>query len=405
MNFPLCSFLVCMFCILCSSCVKRENSRMDMSSLFMPGKQYQLLVTDPFNENLNQLILKELVKRTPRDKQYTFRDEPVVSPWHRMTRSLQCTIDLPKFKTKDPQEALNVFLAYAKAYADTMNNVREIRPYLKTFPFDFNSWAFSVYFAIDPKTDRYFYEPYICGVSVYGPELVIHRLYREQRLETGQLCHDVFVNAYDTPKILPEALQKLAIPHFDEKTEPIAIPEAIKYCNANDSQKEEFHFFKKFAAKNGLLLIALDQCLYRQEAHSIRNDCMQVAYASQEKVLTLKEGQDLVAKIRDAIIQFSSGYVKIKNWANLLRKQGKESLSPTINLQEYMSFRISFWDEYIDRVKAPHIAEIRVIGQKARYYIADELQRLQLVHEEELPPHTIEIPVPEELLKSNPTAQ
>ena len=132
---------------------------------------------------------------------------------------------------------------------------------------------------------------------------------------------------------------------------------------------------------------------------------MQVAYASQEKVLTLKEGQDLVAKIRDAIIQFSSGYVKIKNWVNLFRKQGKESLSPTINLQEYMSFRISFWDEYIDRVKAPHIAEIRVIGQKARYYIADELQRLQLVHEEELPPHTIEIPVPEELLKSNPTAQ
>ena len=77
-----------------------------------------------------------------------------------------------------------------------------------------------------------------------------------------------------------------------------------------------------------------------------------------------------------------------------MRKDGKEEKTNPINVQKYLSFRISFWDEYIDRVQAPAIAEVRVYGSRARYYVADELQRLHVVCEEEFPPFERDIPMP-----------
>ena len=126
------------------------------------------------------------------------------------------------------------------------------------------------------------------------------------------------------------------------------------------------------------------------------------AFAAQEKYVTLEEGKKLVRELRQENISLLLPWEGVKNSLNFLRKRGQASLDPSVNLQEYMSLRLSFWDKHIDRIKPPHLAEIKVVGSQAKYYVSDELQRLQLIHEEELPPYEIEIPVPEELLKEKP---
>ena len=48
----------------------------------------------------------------------------------------------------------------------------------------------------------------------------------------------------------------------------------------------------------------------------------------------------------------------------------------------HIGFRISFWDENIDRQIAPYIAEIRMFEGRLKYFTADDGQRLVLVYEE-----------------------
>ena len=359
----------------------------------------QLLVPDSLNEKLNRLLLNELQKRIPKGMTYSFEEQPSMMPWHKLTDSVPCTIRLPDTKTKDPQEALNIYLSYAQAYVDTMNNVREVRPYLAAFPFSLNMWFFLVNFASNPETKTFFYAPYIAEVACCGGGLDIYRLHKEKRMPDGHVGSHIYDNAYETPEVLPVAIQQMAIPRFDVKKEPKTIPEEIKFCFPDDDGgKRIFAFFKKLAEHNGFTLLALDHVfchginyIYRDEgARSEKMGCNQVAFAAQEKYLNIDESKELVSKIRQEIITFSFPSEKLEDWVNLFRKEKKEKLSSTLNLQEYMSIRISFWDRYIDRVKQPYIAEIQVMGTKAKYYVADELQRLQLIYEEEIPSYEVE---------------
>ena len=47
-----------------------------------------------------------------------------------------------------------------------------------------------------------------------------------------------------------------------------------------------------------------------------------------------------------------------------------------------LAFRISFWDENVDRQPSPYISEIRLLDGRFSYFTSDDLQRLVLVREE-----------------------
>ena len=358
---------------------------------FFGGK---LLYSDSLNAKLNRLLQEELQKRIPKDRSYRITFPLHMSTRHRLTEWIQCTIQLPTTKIENPQEALELFLPYARAYVDTINNVREARPYFMNFPFTLDMCDLLVDFARDPKTNMFYCDPFLSEVAWDGPTFNIFRMDKEKS--------GVYIDVYKTTNMPPESLQKLEIPHFDSKKVPTPIPEATKYSYFNDELEKEFDFYRKFAKQNGLLFLAWELVFNEKCRQSFKNRCMEAAFAAQEKYLTLEESKELASKTREAFIQFALPYVKIKNWANNYRERGEEVLTPHINLQEYMSFRISFWDQYIDRIKPPHIAEIWVTGTKARYYVSNELQQLQLVHEEDIPSYDMEIPVPENLLKKQP---
>ena len=56
----------------------------------------------------------------------------------------------------------------------------------------------------------------------------------------------------------------------------------------------------------------------------------------------------------------------------------------TVPEARHLAFRISFWDENVDRQPSPYIAEIRVNGGRCRYFSSNEHQQLVLVREETL---------------------
>ena len=367
-----------------------------LSSDIWPGVRKKMF-TCPFEEQMNSLLSNELEKRIPKTKPYIVLESPTLAPWHRMTGPLNCRISLPEIKTQDPQEALTIFLPYARAYIDTLNNVREIRPYLTSFPYPENFWSVCVDFARDPKTGWFFYAPFISRVSCSSQRCIVDRLYKEKKYPDGSVFKNINENILDIPEGYPEPIKKMMSPRFDEKKEPTAIPVATKYVHFNNSGEPEFQFCQKWARENGVLLVGLESILGQDRPYGTKIQ-IGIAYAAQGKLLSLDEAKALVLKLRNDHLPF---YIKeewLQSFVNCARASKNESLDPKINAQEYMSYRISFWDEYIDRVKPPHIAEIKVIGTTAKYYVADDLQRLQLIYEEELSKYEVEVPVSDEAL-------
>ena len=356
----------------------------------------KLLYPDNHIASLNALLKEEFINRAPKSRDLQIREFPTLTPWHRMTRSIECYLISPSIKTKNPQEAINVSLPYAQAYVDTINNVPLIRPYLIDFPMSLQMWNFCIGLGENEKTRLPLYFPYIASVLFNGYEFRVSCFYETITYPNGRTCHNSYDNIYDNSKGIPDEIKQMAVPRFDtvENKVPQLIPQSKKYFYLNQGMEHVYDFYKEVAQRNNLVFIAFEDVFDLDRPYD-RKICAEVAYASQEKKLSLQEAKELAQKLRDEQALFYLPKPSFVCRVNGMRKDGREEQTNPINIQKYLSFRISFWDEYIDRVHAPAIAEVRVYGTRARYYVADELQRLQVVCEEEFPPFERDIPLPE----------
>jgi hypothetical protein len=254
-------------------------------------------------------------------------------------------------------------------------------------------WNFCIGFGENEKTHLPLYSPYIASVLFDGYKFEVSRFYETITYPGGRTCHNSYDNIYDTSKGIPEEIKQMAIPRFDtvEKKTPQSIPHSNKYLYFNQSLKPLYNFCNEFAQRNNLVFIAFEDVFDLDRPYD-RKIYAETAYASQEKKLSLKEAKELALKLRDELALFCVSGPEFSGYVNGMRRDGREEKTNPVNSQKYLSFRISFWDEYIDRIQAPAIAEVRVYGTRARYYVADELQRLQVVCEEEFPPFERDIP-------------
>jgi len=357
----------------------------------------ELISIDKFSSSLGKRLENALIQRLPKENPCIVKRFPMFIHHHRLTDWFEIQIQLPFLEIKTQEEAINVALPYVRAYMDTINNLRDTRPYLFEFPVPLSALDFEIGFAMDPKKNLPLPMPDIAGLFFGRGRFDIVQFTEDKSLQ--QSPASPYIRIYPTPQQYPEAILKLDHPLFDKREVqvPIPIPENQKYSYFNSSGKSEFRFCQETAHVNDLIFLAFECVFPRVKPGQLRM-CSQIAYGAQEKKLTLEEAQALVLKLRDLHIPFYIREKRLSQNVNEARKDGNESLSKTINAQKYFSMRISFWDKYIDRIKPPHIAEVRMYGTNVRYYVSDELQRLQLIHEEELPPYEVEVAVPKELL-------
>ena len=365
--------------------------------VLFPTGEGKILCSNSQVDRFNDLLREELIKRMPPSRTVQVRHFPTLAVWHRMTGSLKYSITVPSIETQNPQEALDAFVPYAQAYVDTINNIPTIRPYLCAFPMPLPMWEICMGFAEDEKTHLPLYDPNIASIIFCGREFEIIHFYRERTRSDGVVVHNSYYNTYDVSKGIPEVIKQMEVPRFDpvEKKTPQTIPEANKYRYPADDMKPVYHFCKEFAKQNGLVFIAFEDAFLLDFCHP--PVFSELVFATQNKTLSLEEARELALKVQREQIKF---YVEkigldengLDEYFRFLRREKRGALTNPVNVQDFMSFRLTFWDECIDRVKAPYIAEIRVFGSKVRYYVADELQRLQLLHEESMPSYELDVP-------------
>jgi hypothetical protein len=139
----------------------------------------------------------------------------------------------------------------------------------------------------------------------------------------------------------------------------------------------KFEFVQKFCKTNRLDLVRLG--VVGEHYHDSRHFNFALRGS---QYLKLDEARKLAAKCSQELFDFVCKdpcclkYVKERStWPR------EKHPSPT-PIPEQLAFRISFWDESVDRPLAPYIAQIWLLDGILKYYTADEGQCLVLVHEE-----------------------
>ena len=373
--------------------IKSNVAKCDTSSLFENEKP---LFSNPHSEKLNHLLSKEFAKRLPTNCKFELSDFEPLCLYHNMLLYVDAKITLPELTITEVKEAIAISAPYFQALFDTMNNTREIRPYLDSFPYSLDRCQLYVEFARNTKPHDSLAPKNICCVTLCHFPTTSLKIYPFPNNTSGQDRYFDPPHSIDNGEFgdLPDIFKQMNTPHYDSTIplQPIEISQAEKYVYFNNQGKDEFQFAVRFAKQQNMKCIAIrDACTYEQPKQM--NLCSSLAYAAQEMSLTLEQARDLVIKTRSIHADFYRKSGKLQECVKVSRKSEPGPHSKTVDAQKYLAFRLSFWDKYLDRVKAPSIAEVRVYGKRARYYVADELQRLQLLHEEELPAYDVDVPI------------
>ena len=100
------------------------------------------------------------------------------------------------------------------------------------------------------------------------------------------------------------------------------------------------------------------------------------------QTLSLEQAKSLAARCNKELLSFTQTNQMYKDYIKERSTWRNEKYPSPTPIPEQLAYRISFWDENIDRPVAPYIAEIRLLDGRLSYFTADENQQLVLVSEE-----------------------
>ena len=157
------------------------------------------------------------------------------------------------------------------------------------------------------------------------------------------------------------------------------IPEYVepRNCPITPEDTAQLDFTQKFCSDNGLSITTFGPV---GKSH-FDGRAFECALHGFQKLL-LVAGKALATQWCRALLDFANTnrpyqeHVKKRS----MHPYVKDS-SPT-PIPEQFAFRISFWDENIDRPVAPYVAEIRLLDGRLSYFTADDNQQLVLAFEE-----------------------
>ena len=287
------------------------------------------------------------------------------------TYSLDALIDIKGMRLKSIPEIEKLHAIIYGEVLSKLNSIRCIRPFLANFPLTPDSFSLSIGF-VDER-GNFFAPPYFTSICVDF-----------KNLEFNQFIKDKLPVPFETILIKPIGESEGLREFFDckvlrkscaEKPNVPKVSYILSCCKPH--HHSVFEFSKAISAKNNLNFVDLDS-LERQFGDFIP---FEIAFWGNAQ-LTIDAARKLA-------VQFSSEFLKfVQNdnpcLAYMVERSTDKYIHDDATFPEirHIGFRISFWDENIDRQIAPYIAEIRMFEGKLKYFTADDGQRLVLVHEE-----------------------
>ena len=287
------------------------------------------------------------------------------------TYSLNALIDIKGMRLKSIPEIEKLHAIIYGEVLSKLNSIRCIRPFLANFPLTPDSFSLSIGF-VDER-GNFFDPPYFTSLCTDA-----------KTLDFKQYIKDKLPVPFETILIKPIGEAEGLREFFDckvlrkscaEKPNVPKVSYILSCCKPH--HHSVFEFSKAISAKNNLNFVDLDS-LERQFGDFIP---FEIAFWGNAQ-LTIDAARKLVA-------QFSSEFLKfVQNdkpcLAYMVERSTDKYIHDDATFPEirHIGFRISFWDENIDRQIAPYIAEIRMFEGRLKYFTADDGQRLVLVYEE-----------------------
>jgi len=301
------------------------------------------------------------------------------------------------FRTYHPysiEEGRRLIVKSTEIFLNNMNNARKHRPVLAEFPFPAKRVMIS-FLIIDPKTGHWKTSDSLANVdlaegmvtySVADPKTVRLVTVYEESFEDAQAIieKEKASGKYVLPSIAAAEKKEefslvgnffsalAALPGFAEKE---------KYCGPDYQKKMVWALDKfgcKLAQKHQLQFFRVgdfsDVTPYHYYAFSFTSD----------KSRTLEEGRVLGATLFEEIRQaiYTLPEVEVHRKTTHEKFDKNTPYPPTPDLRD-LCFKVVFWDENVDRIMPPRLAQILLFEKVLSYYEADpKTQELRLVYQE-----------------------
>jgi hypothetical protein len=332
-----------------------------------------------YNDNirtLNTVIYREVTK--PNQLGYAYQDYPCPQYPSLSDSGLTFDICADLYVTHEsytsPLDSVPLFKKIYKDVIDRLNSIRAIRPFLAEFPITPSSCCVYLVFRDEEKNIRR--PPYVQSLRLFHEILEInpYRPSDEDRdaLEKANVrlpAHEALKEFYEPTLPSTEPGCKIRIPPLKKSS----------WMYRSSVDQSFFRYLESFCCRNALELTMIGV------AGEHRFDSKPFDFTLRgSRCLTLEDARRLAAMCSKELLEFA----KTDTYAvALIKERGADPIwkdPATVAEPRHCAFRISFWDEAVDRVRAPATAEIRVNGESFKYFTADAYQRLVLTYEETL---------------------
>jgi len=287
------------------------------------------------------------------------------------THSVCLSIILKGFRLKSISE---IETLHSVIYNDALlklNSIKNIRPFLANFPLTPESFLLSIGF-YDEKGGN-LDPPYFASVIMSHEKMEFNMTSKSNIMYPSKTI-------LTKPTSDSGPLQKFYHCEVPRKqcVEKPYVPEVsyiLSHCSPY--QHAVFEFSKSVSNGNKLYFLDLGPA---EKGHNDFTPFDMIFWSSEKK--SLDAARKLAAECSSKFLSFVQND---KRTLDYMVERSKDSYihdEAVFPEPRHIGFRISFWDENIDRQAEPYIAEIRLYDGKFKYFTADEGQRLVLVYEE-----------------------
>lgn len=263
------------------------------------------------------------------------------------------------------------------------NMISYIRPYMMVFPIEPSQIDLFIRY-VDNK-GAYFKAPYYAATHMNTAKNECRFYQWNTNSMKGSLTNQPFTQKkLDEVVSQTEDFKTLGVPRFKANKTAILILEKDIEKNYKRFAEYSYPVIKAIAKKYDLKIAALRNSAFGNKSYRP----LSAGFWSTSHCMNLTEAQSFThAFLQEYLNELSSNKIMEKQCQN--NPIDMKALTDGMN---WFCCRISFWDEYADRLEEPYIAMIQCQDGKIMYFTADEGQRLQLVKEE---------PIPEDLFQNN----
>lgn len=285
-------------------------------------------------------------------------------------------IDFFNRKYISAEDAEKLYVDVYRELIQRLNSVRILRPFLAEFPL--TPKTFKLCIGFKDNQGKPLLPPYISAVSQERDvvDFSHFRPFNHNRKKYEEPYYTVSQHAISDIAGLSELYAPIL-----ERVSPGPKPRIPVYtsrpeCYNSPLLSAKFTCAKRICAKHNLELVVIGSV--SEKSHDYHP--FSFGFRGSQR-LSIEEARKVAMECLREILTFARTNKDIHDQLRSLMDV-KDTDSIPCPQPNHVILRLSFWDEDVNRVEKPYIAEIRVSESVIKYFVADEFQRLELLREE-----------------------